>query len=347
MKLSDFDIDLGESVQTLKRVLPLMSKQRVPTTPGNYALWYEYVARTNDALCRDLEELIRVGAPITPEISRDLFIRYFNSGEREAEALRHAVDELVGSMVGQLGDLGVDINHYQQFLGNTGQRLSENVSAVDLRAMVTDLMSETKAVKERGAAVENTLQTISKELGDLRTEVQRLNKDSMTDALTQIGNRRSFDHGLMSMIKEAQRGDQALCLVLIDIDHFKKFNDTYGHVVGDKVLRFVARELSDCVKGRDLACRYGGEEFALLLPNTRLEGAFALMDGIRSLLEMQSKVDPSLGDDISGVTVSAGIAMYAVGEQSETFVKRADQCLYASKERGRNRVTTQTGLAVH
>jgi diguanylate cyclase len=347
MKLTDFDTDLSESVQNLKRVLPLMSKQRVPTTPGNYALWYDYVTRANDGLCRDLEDLLRTGAPITPDISRELFVRYFKLEDVQAEELRHAVGELVGNMVEQLGDLGMDINHYQQFLGKAGDQLNDNVSATELRALVHDLVQETRSVKERGALVERSLQSISQELGVLRTEVQRLNRDSMTDALTQIGNRRAFDHGIDTMVKEAQRGGVTLCLVLIDIDHFKKFNDSYGHQVGDKVLQFVARELNACVKGRDLACRYGGEEFALLLPNTRLEGAYALMDGIRALLEVQSRVEPSLGDNVSGVTVSAGVSMYAPGETTAAFIERADKCLYASKERGRNRVTTETGLAIH
>lgn len=347
MKLDDFNTDLSVSVQNLKRVLPLMSKQRVPTTPGNYALWYEYVTRTNNSLCRDLEDLIRTGAPITPEISRELFVRHFQMPDAQAEELRHAVGELVGNMVEQLGDLGMDINNYQQFLGKAGDKLTDNVTTAELRALVSDLVQETRNVKERGALVERSLQDISQELGELRSEVQRLNRDSLTDALTQIGNRRAFDNGLDAMMKEAQRSGSALCLVLIDIDHFKKFNDTYGHQVGDKVLQFVARELNACVKGRDLACRFGGEEFALLLPNTRLEGAFALMDGIRALLEVQSKVEPSLGESVSGVTVSAGVSMYAMGETTEAFIERADKCLYASKERGRNRVTTETGLAVH
>ncbi len=92
---------------------------------------------------------------------------------------------------------------------------------------------------------------------------------------------------------------------------------------------------------------FGGEEFALLLPNTRLEGAYALVDGIRALLEVQSRVEPSLGESVSGVTVSAGVAMYVPGESAAALIERADKCLYASKERGRNRVTTETGLAIH
>ena len=349
MNLTDFETDLSESVQNLKRVLPLMSKERVPTTPGNYALWYDFVTRRNDALCLEMEQHLRTGNGISPQVSKALFDKHFGGGEEReaAEKLRVALHELVGNVVGHLGGLGVNVSKFGEFLDGTGARLGADIDPNELKVVVTELMSETRAMKERSVEIERSLNTISEEIGDLREEVQRLNRDSTTDALTQIPNRRAFDRGMAQMTEEAQRNGQPLCLAIIDIDHFKAFNDTYGHLVGDQVIKYVARELSGCTKGRDLVARYGGEEFAMVLPTTPLDGAYALTDGIRKLIEGQSQVESRFGVDVRGVTVSAGIALYRSGETIDSFISRADQCLYASKTRGRNRVTSETGLEVH
>ena len=124
-------------------------------------------------------------------------------------------------------------------------------------AQVSELTNETRSMKDRSAQIEVALQTVSGEIVDLRSEVQRLNKNSMTDALTQIANRRAFDRNLAAMMEEAQRTSQPLSLVLVDIDRFKAFNDSYGHVAGDQVIRFVAKELSSGTKGRYFVARYG------------------------------------------------------------------------------------------
>ena len=118
MKLTDFETDLGESVQNLKRVLPLMSKERVPTTPANYALWYDFVMRRNDALCTEMEQLLRTGQGISPEISRELFEKHFGGAEERAatEKLRMALSALVGNVVGHLGGLGVNVSRFGDFL---------------------------------------------------------------------------------------------------------------------------------------------------------------------------------------------------------------------------------------
>ena len=349
MKAADFETELGESVQNLRRVLPLMSKERVPTTPANYALWYDYVTRRNDDLCREMEEHLRGGQGISAAVSKELFDKHFGGAEERAETekLRLALNELVGNVVGQLGGMGVNVSRFSDFLGSTGERLGADINASELRTVVAELINETRVMKERNRDVEASLNAISTEIGELRTEVQRLNRDSTTDALTQIPNRRAFDTGMVTMAGDAQRNAQPLTLAIIDIDNFKAFNDSYGHLVGDQVIRFVARELSGCTKGKDLAARYGGEEFAILLPNTALEGAYALTDGIRKLIEGQSQVEASFGAEVRGVTVSAGVALYRPGETTDSFIARADQCLYASKSRGRNRVTTETGLEVH
>jgi diguanylate cyclase (GGDEF)-like protein len=162
---------------------------------------------------------------------------------------------------------------------------------------------------------------------------------SMKDQLTGIANRRSFDDRLDTEWTRAIRGQSSICLMMIDVDHFKKYNDTYGHQQGDVALQIVAKVLSKSVKRpTDFVARWGGEEFAVLLPYSDVEGSMQIAELIRSNIE---NVDVPLEDGtITKITASIGINVELPAQTSvlENFIEKADQALYAAKKDGRNRV---------
>lgn len=339
-----FDTPLEESVETLKRVLPLMSAQKVPTIPQNYAVWYEYVQQQNEDLRSELDNHIARGETFSPIVCRTIYEKYYLAElHAEVDGIQGAVRGAVESVLNELSGLGHDIEHFSSVLDKSGESLKQNPTAEDLNKLVVELAKETARTRARSQDVESSLNNMAEEMNELRVQVDRLSRDSRTDGLTGIANRRAFDQGLDRMMQEAESGAK-LSLIMVDIDHFKAFNDTHGHRTGDLVLTSVAREIEQCVKGRDMAARYGGEEFAVLLPNTNLTGATMLAESIRAIVESHTIVDED-GSELDKVTISLGVAQYVKGETGGDFVGRADECLYESKERGRNRVTSEKDLS--
>ena len=337
---SQFDISLEESVHLLKRVLPLMSERQVPTIPQNYAVWFEYVTCHNPQLRDQIDSHISSGLGFTPAVCRDLYETFFLDRVRaEFDTLRGSMREAVEGVLGQLADLEHGMDDYDEVLKVCEKELGGDLSVEQMKALVVKLIAETHDARAATRHVGSSLFSMSEELTELRVHINQLNRDSRTDALTGIDNRRSFNEVIARMTEDADVSGDPLSLIIVDIDHFKNFNDTHGHVFGDKVIRFVAQEMKQCVKGRDFISRFGGEEFAVLLPSTAVEGACTLAESIRYIIEAQSIRDGD-GVVVDKVTISLGVAQYIVGESHSDFINRADAALYASKSGGRNRVTS-------
>ncbi len=145
-------------------------------------------------------------------------------------------------------------------------------------------------------------------------------------------------------ITKAMEEGADLCLIMMDIGHFKKFNDTYGHQVGDQDLKLLANTLKEGTKGKDTAARYGGEEFATILPLTDLDGAFRFADNLRKTISLKELRNKTTDEKLGQITVSAGLAQFDLGEPISQFIVRADEALYMAKHGGRDRVVSQVEL---
>ena len=266
------------------------------------------------------------------------------SGARTAQmmdSLGGNIDSLIGNILGQLESSARDTADYKDTLSAaTGQLVGER-SPADIRKLVDGLVAATRAMEHRAKSLEGELQVSSQQVSELRSKLADVRKESMTDPLTNIANRKAFDEAIRIATEAVNTDGEAVTLLLCDIDHFKAFNDNWGHQTGDQVLRLVAQCLSDNVKGRDTAARYGGEEFAVLLRGTGLDAATRVANQIRSNVETKKLVKKSTGDILGSITISIGVAQLAPGESAETAVRRADACLYGAKHSGRNLVVNQ------
>nr|WP_243846400.1 GGDEF domain-containing protein [Rhizomicrobium palustre] len=199
-------------------------------------------------------------------------------------------------------------------------------------------------METRAKSLETELQRSSAQVNELKNQLDTVRKESRLDPLTGLANRKAFDIELQAAIDDARETNTSVALMMCDIDHFKRFNDTWGHQTGDQVLRLVSGCLSENVKGRDTAARYGGEEFAVILRRTELTGAIKLASQIRSNVENKKLVKRSTGDILGTITISIGVAELGQNDTAEKLVQRADQCLYKAKNSGRNRVTAEDEL---
>lgn len=205
-----------------------------------------------------------------------------------------------------------------------------------VREIVRSVMCETQMAIERSNRLEVELSRSTAEIGALRKQVEDASREALTDALTGIGNRKQFDQRLKHEMQQSMEKGTELSLLLMDIDHFKKFNDTHGHQFGDLVLRLVARALLDGIKGRDIAARYGGEEFVILLPDTSACAAMTVAEHLRESIARKTIQKRDTRETLGTVTISVGVAAYRLGEPSYVFIERADAALYQAKTKGRN-----------
>ena len=340
--------DLATTRGFARAALDEMQSHAIKPTPENFTVWYGYVADAPPAIRRAIDILISNGVEFSPEVLSDLYERFYG-GMKHTERIRtlaQQIDQAMSGVLGTLGDAGAGVRQYGETLGHTTRDLSLESPLDSVRAIILQVLDETRGMIERSHVLERQLSATTEEIGALRKQVEDASREALTDALTGVGNRKSFDLQLKRCMQEAMEQGSELSLLLIDIDHFKSFNDAYGHQFGDLVLKLVSRIMVEGIKGRDQASRYGGEEFAILLPDTSLGDAAIVAEHLRETIGNRKIVNRETKQNFGVVTISVGISAYRLGEPPYVLIERADAALYQAKQSGRNRVVTEAELAV-
>ncbi len=337
MRYSD---TIDDSRQYLRLTLELIGKHGLPTDPLNYCIWYEYASGKNEALNAAIDKHLESNGGFSEAISRQLFNQHIANGKETVTTL---VQEELKRVFSEIIIAIKTTNHHFSASGNhleiIHESLAPSLSAAGVDRIVGQIKREIKTLESSSTSFQEQLQQATHEIDELKKKMVRYRNEAIKDPLTRIDNRRGFEKKLRDAINNASISDMSLCLIIADIDHFKKINDAHGHLVGDKVLRMVAATIKDSIKGKDQAARIGGEEFAILLPDTPFDGAMTLADNIRITFERLDLKKRNTGEILGTLTLSFGVAKYKKDEAAEDFVRRADQALYRSKHAGRNKVT--------
>lgn len=337
----EYDRTIGFGESAIDRI----KAYRHPAEPKNYEFWFAYATGFNSDLNRAVNELIARNGQITLAEAETLYQSHITPSR-----LSHKVDEMGAMIVDEINQVmamidvargsatayDASLNGLEETLGDIGDDREQ------VRLIIESLVEATREIQQVNVALEQRLIETRHEILSLKLNLEAIRAESLTDPLTQIPNRKYFDAALERSLRDGQLGESTFSLLIIDIDHFKNFNDRHGHLVGDQVLRAVATALQQNVKGQDIAARFGGEEFAIILPDTHLRAAATLADHIRRAISHKELLKRATGEHLGRLTISVGAATFHKGDTAQSVLERADHCLYAAKNGGRNRVICET-----
>ena len=319
----------------------------LPATPQNIELWCAHLSGENPPLSRDIDKLQSADKPLTQSALDELyksFIQHADLSRDVIDIVARFRDEVV-ELQDFIEESGENALGHNKALSDLNIKMQEGGGAPnDVEDILKGVFAIAKSMRTENKNLESRLADSAGEIAALQRNVELVQAEAQKDALTGVANRGEFDRVLKKQITEAKETGDPFALVMADIDHFKQFNDTWGHQTGDQVLRLVAEVMDANLKGQDLLSRYGGEEFAMILPETKIENAEMLANRIREAVESRRLQKRRTGEDLGVITLSMGIARHVEEDDPESMVERADECLYAAKRTGRNRVVAEHEL---
>ncbi|MCR9139143.1 MAG: GGDEF domain-containing protein [Alphaproteobacteria bacterium] len=322
-----------------KQVVEMMQEYGAAGLPRNYELFYEAATGTNKDLYKGLTKL---GTSPKQEDLDNLGRQFFahHHGDEVMEEAQGKIAVQVTEVLSLLRKEQVSLQKYGKVLGNTSVKMS-SPAARDrklLDQIVNMLSRETNSTIDHGKEVVTSMSQTSVEIHNIQNELDRYKKLANTDPLTKLANRRAFDSHI-AHIGDDKKKDMYFALMFADVDHFKRINDTHGHIVGDKILAYVAKMIQSALPAGSFVARIGGEEFAIAVDDTTKEEAGQMAEDIRSAVEKGQFINRKSGVNYGPVTLSLGICMAADASDSSDIYRKTDQALYASKNSGRNRIT--------
>lgn len=339
--IGDMDVEYAGTVAD--RALRSMSQQSVPATPNNFTVWFNYAMGASPALRKTIDILIGNKRKFDASINHQLYATYVGT-QPDQGITGDFPEQLQGVIAGAKQFLATAISDNRTQIETLGEVSSQVRPDSDPRPIIEKLVTELTRSTARASALEANFVETTQELDKIRDSLKAAEQRSNTDALTGLANRRSLEEFFRSAQIAAMETGAPLSILMIDIDHFKKFNDSYGHQVGDQVLRLVAKVLQESVRDVDLAARYGGEELIAVLPGADLRHCADVAERIRRRISEARLTRRSTGQEIASVTVSIGVAQFRLAEAAEATIERCDRALYQAKRAGRNRTVTENEI---
>lgn len=343
-----FNDTIDDSRRHLRIVLEYIGKYNLSANPLNYSLWYEYVSGKNQSLNMVIDSCLENTDVFSEELAHRLYFEYIADDQvKVSELVQEELKKLLFELINAIKLTSQDYCLSENSFNNIKASLVGDLTLKEVDKIVHHIKNEIKRLESNSASLQEQLQQATCEIDQLKSKMALYREEALIDPLTRISNRRGFVEKLENHIEKSRTSGKSLCIIIADIDHFKKFNDMYGHIVGDNILRVVANTINNSIKGKDIVARIGGEEFAILLPDTPFEGAIKLAENLCSTFDQLDLKKKDTHEYLGKISLSFGVTFYKKDESAESFIKRADDALYRSKESGRNRVTSFNGSEKH
>lgn len=329
-----------QCAEFLRLVIPFISKHQLAANPFSYTVCYEYIAGINPPLIKAIDERLNGDEKLSDESVAELYDTYVASQDAtRSKEVGEDIENLIRSLSQSTANAGEGVSQFDQSLRHYDKELGGVGDSTALHKIITELLTATESMRESTDSMRAEIEKSQSEIENLQAKLNEAQAETLTDPMTGLANRKGFSTAINEAIANAAETKEPLTLLMADIDHFKRVNDTHGHLLGDKVIQFLGATLKKQIKGKDTAARLGGEEFAILLPETALPGAHSVAEKIRDEIGRAKIRRSNSGQDIGQITISLGVARYREGESIDDLMERADAALYRSKNEGRNRVT--------
>ncbi len=328
------------SAELLRQVVAFMGRHAAAFNPVTFAVWYEHSAGGNLQLSAAVDARMAKSLPIDDAAIAELYESHVATADSKAfERIGGEMQQLMQSIAQSASQAGSQAGEFGEQL--TG--LTDALESQDSDQMTSRLNEVLAGAVEMRASTDVLQRKVAEgqsEIERLRSALERARGEALLDPLTGVLNRKGFDQKLHELLSQPSGADGSHCLVMLDIDHFKKVNDTHGHLVGDRVIQALGEVMRSSVTNPlHAVARYGGEEFAILAPNTTLEQSIQVAETIRRRTKAMKFRHRNANDLQLNVSVSVGIALMKPGDDASSLISRSDSALYRSKAEGRDRLT--------
>ncbi len=346
---SFFQLDRPEEAREWhNQALTVLEQHQIAPAPVCHLIAYEYASGRTAELNRRIDQKLATKATVDAHLFRHLFQELYLN-DQDAEQIDTHLSDLHSLLYQVLQGVTHACSHTELFdetLRQQSLALSGNPSLEDLRTIAGTLLEATSRSIEQNHRMKAQLQQVELQTQSLQEEVVKLRDEVTTDPLTGLYNRKALNQRMRSLLQSADKDrSNSFSVLMLDIDHFKRFNDQYGHIIGDEVIRRVGMTMKELLRENDFPARFGGEEFTVVLPATGIEEAVDIARLIHQAVAKLTLVRRSTKERLPGITVSVGAAMLRRGDDCETLLERADQALYLAKEGGRNRIVTEAAIS--
>lgn len=329
-----------QSAELLRQVLALMGQHDAAFNPVSFAVWYEFAAGINARLAQALKSAMQTEPRLGNDTLGRLYLAYVAQVDQvDMQRISGELQRMMAGISDSATRTGDRAGAFSDQLDGLSVALKAN-DALAMTDLVVAALAGTAQMKTSAKELQEQVASSRQEIERLQVDLVRARDEAVLDPLTRVLNRKGFDQELASLLEQPLLPEREHCLIMLDIDHFKKVNDTHGHVMGDKVIQALGEVLRSCVVDKAYAvARYGGEEFAVLLPNCTLDYSLKLAEKIRQRTKEMKIRDRRTQEVVLTVSISGGLAAMQAGDDASGLIARADSALYKSKQAGRDRIT--------
>ncbi len=317
--------------------LAFLEQHALSSTPVNYAVAYELQVGKNIGLRSDYEETLKNKTKIDNYVMQHLYFSHIHKANEADQEFAKPFTEILRHTLTEIEESRKVVTYYQKELDDSEKKLND-FKPETTKQLITKLKKSTKMLKLEQQKLANRLQEAETETHSLRVNLAKIEKEATIDSLSQLLNRQ----GLHKAITHTKFDYPNNSIIIFDIDDFKNINDQYGHIFGDHVIKHVAKEIKSRVRGRDLAIRYGGEEFLVILTDTEIKGAQIVGEKIRNGVERLRWRNVKTGQQLPSITLSGGVTQLkrteSLHDDINIIISRADEALYRAKSTGKNNV---------